>query len=73
MKIEKIEELVANLHDKIECVHIRNFKQTLNHEFVLKRVYKVIKFNQNASLELYIVMNTDLRKKGKNDFEKYFF
>ena len=74
MKIEKIEELVANLHDKTECViHIRNFKQTLNHEFVLKRVYKVIKFNQNASLELYIVMNTDLRKKGKNDFEKYFF
>ena len=74
MKIEKIEELVANLHDKTECViHIRNFKQTLNHEFVLKRVYKVIKFNQNASLELYIVINTDLRKKGKNDFEKYFF
>ena len=74
MKIEKIEELVANLHDKIEYViHIRNFKQTLNHEFVLKKVYKVIKFNQNASLELYIVMNTDLRKKGKNDFEKYFF
>ena len=74
MKIEKIEELVANLHDKTECViHIRNFKQTLNHEFVLKKVYKVIKFNENASLEPYIDMNTDLRKKRKNDFEKYFF
>ena len=66
MKIEKIEELVANLHDKIEYViHIRNFKQTLNHEFVLKKVYKVIKFHENASLEPYIDMNTDLRKKER--------
>ena len=32
MKIEKVEKLVANLHDKIEYViHIRNLKQTLNH------------------------------------------
>ena len=28
MKIEKVEKLVANLHDKIEYViHIRNLKQ----------------------------------------------
>ena len=32
MKIEKIEKLVANLHDKTKYViHIRNFKQALNH------------------------------------------
>ena len=32
MKMEKIEKLVANLHDKTEYViHIRNFKQALNH------------------------------------------
>ena len=31
-KIEKVEKLVANLHDKIEYViHIRNLKQALNH------------------------------------------
>ena len=30
--MEKIEKLVANLHDKTEYViHIRNFKQALNH------------------------------------------
>ena len=30
MKIEKVEMLVANLHDKIEYViHIRNLKQAL--------------------------------------------
>ena len=33
----------------------------------------VIKFNQNAYLELYIDMNNDLRKETKNDFEKYIF
>ena len=32
MKIEKVENLVANLHDKNEYViHIRNVRQALNH------------------------------------------
>ena len=37
MKIEKVEKLVANLHDKNEYViHIRNLKQALNNVLVLK-------------------------------------
>ena len=36
MKIEKVEKVVANLHDKTEyVVHGRNLKQTLNHELIL--------------------------------------
>ena len=32
MKIESVEKIVANLHDKKEYViHIKNLKQTLNH------------------------------------------
>ena len=51
MKIEKIEKLAANLHDKEEYViHIRNLKQALNHGLVLKNVHRVIKFNQTAWL-----------------------
>ena len=62
-KIEKVEKFVANLHDKTEYViHIRNLKQALNHGLVLKKVHRVIKFNQNAWLKPYINLNTDLRK-----------
>ena len=40
MKIEKVEKLVANLHDKTEYViHIRNLKEALNHRLVLKNVH----------------------------------
>ena len=56
-----------------EVIHIRNLKQALNNGLVLKKVHKVIQFNQNSWLKPYIDMNTDLRIKGKNDFQKYVF
>ena len=46
MKIEKVEKLVTNLHDKTEYViHIGNLKQALNRELILKKVHRVKKFN----------------------------
>ena len=35
-----------------------------------EKVDRMIKFNQNVWLKPYIDMNTDLRKKAKDDFEK---
>ena len=68
MKTGKVEKLVADLHDKNGYViYIRNLKEPLNQELVLKKVDKVIKFNQNAWLKPYVDMNTDLRKRAKND------
>ena len=62
------------LHDKTEhVIYIKNLKQALNHGLVLEKVHRVIKFNQNIWQKAYIDMNTELRKKAKNDFEKYFF
>ena len=56
--MKKVEELVANLHGKAEYViHIRNLKQAFNHRSILKKVYRVIKFNQNAWLKPCIDMN----------------
>ena len=74
MKIKKVEKLVTNLHDKTEYViHIRHLKQALNHGLILEKVHRVIKFNQNAWLKPYIDMNTKLRQKAKNNFEKDLF
>ena len=36
MKIEKVEKLVGNLHDKRGFFFLRNLKQVLNHGLVLK-------------------------------------
>ena len=72
MKIEKVEKLIANLHDKIKYViDIRNSKRKLNHRLVLKKAHRVIRFNQSSWLKPVIDMNTDLRRKAKKkDFEK---
>ena len=60
---------VHNVHNEIEfVVHIRNLKLALNHGLVLKKVLKVINFNQKAWLRPCIDMNTDLRKKTKKRF-----
>ena len=37
-KIEKVEKLVGNLHDKTEyIIYIRNLKEALNHRLVFKK------------------------------------
>ena len=49
MRIENVEKLLANLHEKSEYViHIRNLKQVANNASDLKTVHRVIKFNHNA-------------------------
>ena len=52
---------------------MRALKQALNHGSILKKVHRVIKFNQRAWLKPYIDMNTNKRKEEKNEFEKNFF
>ena len=73
-KLEKVEKLVCSIEDKEKYViHIRALKQALNHGLILKRVHRVIQFNQEAWLKPYIDMNTKLRKEAKSEFEKDFF
>ena len=73
-KVNKVEKLICSIEDKEKYVmHIRVLKQALNHGLVLKKVHRVIQFNQKDWLKPYIDMNTKLRKEAKNDFEKDFF
>ena len=54
-------------------MHIKSLKQALNHGLKLKKIHKIIEFNQKAWLKPYIDMNTELRKVASNDFEKDFY
>ena len=54
-------------------MHIRVLNQALNYGLVLRKVHRVIQFNQEDWLKPYIDINTKLRKEAKNEFEKGFF
>ena len=65
-KIGKCNKLVCTVEDKEnDVVHIRALKQALNHGLILKKVHRVIQFNQKAWLKPYIDMNTESRKEAK--------
>ena len=65
-KIKKCNKLVCNIKDKEnDVIHIRALKQALNHGLTLKKVNRVIQFNQEARLKPYIDMNTKLRTEAK--------
>ena len=74
MKIEKVTELVTNLHDTTEhVIHIKCLKQTSNDGLIMKKGHGRIKNNQKAWLKRYNDMDTKQRKKVKDNFEKDFF
>ena len=74
MVINNTKKLVCNLNDKKNyIVHINVLKQALDHGLKLIKVHRIIEFEQEAWLKEYIDVNTELRKKATNDFEKDFF
>ena len=74
MEVNKCKKLVCNLFNKKKYVtHINPLKQTLNHGLKLKKIHRIIEFNQEAWLKPYIDMNTELRKLAKNNFETDLF
>ena len=71
MKIDKCKKLVCNLSNKKKyVVHIRSLKQALNYGLKLKKVHRIIEFNQESWLKPYIDMNTDSRKIAKMILKK---
>ena len=74
MIINNTKKLVCNLNDKKNyIVHINILKQALDYGLKLRKVHRGIEFEQEVWLKEYIDVNTELRKKTTNDFEKDFF
>ncbi|KAL9972954.1 hypothetical protein ACROYT_G019355 [Oculina patagonica] len=68
------EKLVLTLEDKTNyVVHYRNLQFYLKQGMKLKKVHRVLEFEQEAWMEPYIRMNTEFRKEAKSDFEKNFY
>ena len=74
IKVNKVEKLIPNLWNKKKYViHYENLKQCLNFGLKLTHIHRGIKFKESEWLKKYIALNTDLRTKAKNEFEKDFF
>lgn len=64
---------MCNLCNKKKCViKVKALKQTLDHELILEKVHRVIKFYQESWLILYTYMNTEPRTRANNNFENDF-
>ncbi|XP_071575611.1 uncharacterized protein [Temnothorax nylanderi] len=65
------EKLLATLYDKSRYVtHYRNLQQCLRLGLRLTRVRRVLRFTQSPWLRGYIELNTTLRTRASNEFER---
>ena len=69
-----VEKLIPNLRDKKRYVlHYKKLIQCLRLGMKLTHIHRGIKFKESEWMKPYIDMNTNLRAKAKNNFEKDFF
>ena len=72
--IGQVKKLIPTLADKQKYVlHYRNLQLYLDLGLKLKKVHRVLMFNQSPWLKKYIDFNTQKRTHAKNSFEKDFF
>ena len=68
------EKLLLTLEDKDKYVtHYKNLEFYLSQGMKLKKVHRVLEFDQEPWMKPYIKMNTDFRKQAKSDFESDFY
>ena len=74
LNFPKSEKLVLTLVDKSNyVVHYKNLQFYLSQGMRLKKVHRVIEFDEERWMEPYIRMNTEFRKEAKSEFETNFY
>ena len=72
--VNKVSKLIPNLGNKKKYIlHYENLKKYLRLGLKITHIHRGIKFKESPCLEKYISLNTKLRTKAKNEFEKDFF
>ena len=74
-----LDKLVDNLADKAKIIgkkeyicHYKNLKFYLKNGLKLKKIHKILQFDQSQWLKPYIDLNTKLRQEADNKFEEGF-
>ena len=74
VQVESVEKLIPNLKHKTKYViHYKNLQLYEKLGLTITKIHRGIQFEEYAWLEGYIDLNTRLKAKATNEFEKDFF
>lgn len=74
ISVGQVAKLIPTLsHKKNYVLHDRNLQLDVEHGLKLRKVHRVLEFNQSPWLAQYIEYNTQKRMGAKNSFERDFF
>ena len=74
INVNRVDKLIPNLNNKEKyVVHRETLKEYESLGLKITKIHRGIKFEESEWLKPYIDLNTNLRAKATNDFEKDFF